>query len=61
LASVLAAAFPHLRRRRAWAATSFAVLLSAAGLADIPPALARLQRHVNTVNRRVGYALQLSA
>ncbi|WP_284614372.1 sensor domain-containing diguanylate cyclase [Aquabacterium humicola] len=41
----------------------FAVLLSAAGLADIPPALVRLQRHVNVVNRRagLGYTLRYSA
>ncbi|NRF69754.1 sensor domain-containing diguanylate cyclase [Aquincola sp. S2] len=41
----------------------FVVLLSAAGLADVPPALARLQRHVDGVNRRAGvaYGLRFSA
>jgi diguanylate cyclase (GGDEF)-like protein len=37
----------------------FVALLSAAGLGDIPPALARLQRHVDTVNRRKGVTWQL--
>jgi diguanylate cyclase (GGDEF)-like protein len=37
----------------------FVALLSAAGLGDIPPALARLQRHVDIVNRRKGATWQL--
>jgi diguanylate cyclase (GGDEF)-like protein len=37
----------------------FVVLLSAAGLGDIPPALARLQRHVDIANRSQGVAWQL--
>ncbi len=38
----------------------FVALLSAAGLGDIPPALARLQRHADTVNRRKGATWQLN-
>ena len=37
----------------------FVALLSAAGLGDVAPALARLQRHVDAVNRRHGAAAQL--
>jgi diguanylate cyclase (GGDEF)-like protein len=37
----------------------FVALLSAAGLGDVPPALARLQRHVDAVNRRAAAAGQL--
>lgn len=37
----------------------FVVLMSAAGLADVPPALARLRRLVDAANQRLGSAGQL--